>query len=164
MGYDHKYVYSHLGYNLKATEMQASIGCAQIDKIPDFVMKRRRNHDKLLERLKVVEDCLILPEPLEDSEPSWFGFLITCRDGIDKNKVVQFLENHGIQTRMLFAGNILRHPCFDEMRAKGKGYRVIGNLENTDKIVESSFWIGVYPGMTDEMLDYIVKTIIEAVR
>ena len=107
---------------------------------------------------------MTLPEPLSGSEPSWFGFLISCKEGVDKNCVVQYLEEHGVQTRMLFAGNIVRHPCFDEMREKGTGYRVIGTLTNTDAIVDKTFWIGVYPGMTDEMLDFMAETIIDSVR
>lgn len=164
LGYDHKYVYSHFGYNLKATDLQAAIGCAQIEKFPGFIKKRRHNHAYLGELLQPVSDKLILPEPLPGSEPSWFGFLITCKEGVDKNKVVQHLEEKGVQTRMLFAGNITRHPCFDEMRATGKGYRIIGSLDNTDRIVDKSFWVGVYPGMTDEMIEYMAETIIEAVR
>lgn len=164
LGYDHKYVYSNFGYNLKATEMQAAIGCAQMKKLPSFVDKRRENHRKLTEKLKCVQDRIILPESLPYSRPSWFGFLITCREKVDKNKVVQHLEKNGIQTRMLFAGNIIRHPCFDEMRTRGSGYRVVGELTNTDIVVNKSFWIGVYPGMTEEMLDFMAKNIIEAVR
>lgn len=164
LGYDHKYVYSHFGYNLKATDLQAAIGCAQIEKFPNFVVKRRHNHQRLLEKLKPVKDKLILPEPLPGSEPSWFGFLITCKEGVDKNHVVQYLESHGVQTRMLFAGNIIRHPCFDDMRKMGKGYRVVGELKNTDTVVEKSFWVGVYPGMTEEMIDYVARIIIDALN
>ncbi len=163
-GYDHKYVYSHFGYNLKATDLQAAIGCAQIDKLPGFVERRRHNHAYLGKLLQTVSDKLILPEALPGSEPSWFGFLITCKDDVDKNIVVQYLEEKGVQTRMLFAGNITRHPCFDEMRATGKGYRIVGSLDNTDRIVDNSFWVGVYPGMTDEMIEYMAETIVEAVR
>ena len=164
LGYDHKYVYSHFGYNLKATDLQASIGCAQIEKFPNFVEKRRHNHARLLEKLQCVNNKLILPEALLGSEPSWFGFLITCKDEVDKFKLVSYLEMHGIQTRMLFAGNILKHPCFDEMRKSGKGYRVIGNLENTNRVVYKTFWIGVYPGMSDEMIDYMARTIIDSLN
>jgi len=164
LGYDHKYVYSHFGYNLKATDLQAAIGCAQIEKFPNFVVRRRHNHARLLEKLQSVKDKLILPEALPGSEPSWFGFMITCKEGVDKNHVVQYLESHGVQTRMLFAGNIIRHPCFDQMRKTGKGYRVVGELKNTDTVVEKTFWIGVYPGMTDEMIDYMAKTIIESLQ
>ena len=164
LGYDHKYVYSHFGYNLKATDLRAAIGCAQIEKFPGFVVKRRHNHARLLEKLQPVKDRLILPEPLEGSEPSWFGFMITCRDNVDKNHVVQYLESHGVQTRMLFAGNIIRHPCFNEMRKSGKGYRVVGELKNTDTVVDKTFWIGVYPGMTDEMIDYMANTLIASLQ
>ena len=164
LGYDHKYVYSHFGYNLKATDLQAAIGCAQIKKFPGFVERRRHNHARLYERLQCVKDRLILPEPLPGSEPSWFGFLITCRDGTDKNRVVQYLEDRGIQTRMLFAGNIIRHPCFDGMRRNNEGFRTVGGLENTDRIVDRTFWVGVYPGMTDEMIDHVADTIIGSLR
>lgn len=164
VGYDHKYVYSHFGYNLKATDMQAALGCAQIEKIPGFVEKRIYNFNRLKEGLKDLEDKLILPEPCENSKPSWFGFLITCKEGVDRNKVVTYLEEHGIQTRNLFAGNLIKHPCFDEIRNDGKSYRVVGSLENTDRIMKDTFWIGVYPGMTDEKIDYMIKTIKEVVN
>ncbi len=164
LGYDHKYVYSHFGYNLKATDMQAAVGCAQIEKFPSFVEKRRHNFNRLKAGLAELEDHLILPEPCENSNPSWFGFLITCKEGTDRNKVVQYVEEHGVQTRMLFAGNLIKHPCFDEMRASGKGYRVVGELANTDRIMKDTFWIGVYPGMNDEMIDYMVKVIKGAVK
>lgn len=164
LGYDHKYVYSHFGYNLKATDMQAAVGCAQLKKFPSFVARRRHNFERLHDALTSVEDKLILPVAAENSNPSWFGFCITCREGIDREKVVPYIESKGVQTRMLFAGNLLKHPCFDEMRATGEGYRVVGNLDNTDKIMTSTFWVGVYPGMTDEMIDYMAKTIIEAVN
>ncbi|MDY3920323.1 MAG: lipopolysaccharide biosynthesis protein RfbH, partial [Candidatus Limivivens sp.] len=163
LGYDHKYVYSHFGYNLKATDMQAAIGCAQLDKFPGFVKRRRENFLRLKAGLQGAADKLILPEPCENANPSWFGFLITCREGINRNQTVQYIEGKGVQTRMLFAGNLIKHPCFDEMRKEGKGYRVVGNLENTDRIMNDSFWVGVYPGMTDEMIDYMAKTICEAV-
>ena len=163
LGYDHKYVYSHFGYNLKATDMQAAIGCAQLEKFPGFVEKRRHNFDRLKAGLSGLEDKLILPEACEHSRPSWFGFLITCKEGVDRNQVVQYVESHGVQTRMLFAGNLTKHPCFDEMRATGEGYRVVGELTNTDRIMRDTFWVGVYPGMTDEMIDYMAKTIREAV-
>lgn len=164
LGYDHKYVYSHFGYNLKATDLQASIGCAQIVKFPGFVEKRKENFRKLYEGLKCVEDKLILPVPCENSDPSWFGFLVTCREGVDRNKVVPYIESKGVQTRMLFAGNLTKHPCFDQMREEGTGYRIVGELKNTDRIMNDSFWVGVYPGMKDEMIDYMIKTIKEAVE
>lgn len=164
LGYDHKYVYSHFGYNLKATDMQAAIGCAQLEKFPSFVERRRHNFERLIKALAGIEDKLILPVACPDSNPSWFGFLLTCREGVDRNEVVRYVEDHGVQTRMLFAGNLIKHPCFDEMRKTGEGYRVVGNLENTDRIMKDTFWVGVYPGMTDEMIDYMAKVIKEAIQ
>lgn len=164
VGYDHKYVYSHFGYNLKATDMQAAIGCAQLEKFPSFVERRKHNFAYLKNILSATEDKLILPEACENSDPSWFGFVITCREGIDRNVVVPFIEEHGIQTRMLFAGNLTKHPCFDEMRKSGDGYRIVGELVNTDRIMRDTFWIGVYPGMTDEMLEYMARIIKEAIK
>lgn len=164
LGYDHKYVYSHFGYNLKATDMQAAVGCAQLKKMPRFISSRKSNFAYLAGKLSQVAGELILPVACENAEPSWFGFLITCREGVDKNKVVQYLEEKGVQTRMLFAGNLIKQPCFDEMRATGQGYRVVGELKETDKIMKNSFWIGVYPGMTEEMLDYMAEQIIAAVK
>ncbi len=163
-GYDHKYVYSHFGYNLKVTEMQAAIGCEQLKKFPDFVERRRHNWARLHNVLKDVQDKLILPEPAPNSDPSWFGFMMTVREGIDREKVVRYLENKGVQTRMLFSGNLTKHPCFNEMRQSGQGYRVVGGLEVTDRITRDTFWVGVYPGMTDEMLDYMAVTIKDASR
>lgn len=164
LGYDHKYVYSHFGYNLKVTDMQAAIGVAQIKKVPSFTERRRHNFERLYKALFDVQDKFILPEACLNSKPSWFGFLLTCREGVDRVKVVKYLEEHGVQTRNLFAGNLIKHPCFDEMRKTGKGYRVIGSLENTDRIMRDTFWVGVYPGMTDEKIDYMAKIIKEAVR
>ena len=170
LGYDHKYVYSHFGYNLKATDMQAAIGCAQLEKFPAFVERRRYNFDRMKANLLAADsegkilDKLILPEACADSNPSWFGFMITCKEGVDRNQVVRHMEEHGIQTRMLFAGNLTKHPCFDEMRATGEGYRVVGELTNTNRIMKDTFWIGVYPGMTDEMIDYMSKMLMEAVE
>ena len=163
-GYDHKYVYSHFGYNLKATDLQAAVGCAQIVKFPSFVERRRHNFDRLWEGLKDCQDKLILPEAAPNSRPSWFGFMMTVKEGVDRVKVVKYIEDHGVQTRNLFAGNLTKHPCFDEMRATGEGYRVVGELTNTDRIMNDTFWIGVYPGMTDEMIDYMIKTIKEALN
>lgn len=163
-GYDHKYVYSHFGLNLNITDMQAAVGCAQLKKFPSFVERRRHNFDYLKNGLKDIEDKLILPEPCANSNPSWFGFLMTCREGVDRKKVVPYIESKGVQTRMLFAGNLIKHPCFNEMRKTGDGYRVVGSLENTDRIMNDTFWIGVYPGMTDEKLDYMIKVIHGAVR
>lgn len=160
-GYDHKYVYSHFGYNLKVTDMQAAIGCAQLEKLPRFIDSRKKNWKLLREGLVGVEDKFMLPEATENSDPSWFGFLLTVRkgSGLTRDRVVNRLESKGIQTRMLFAGNLIKHPCFDEMRRKGKGYRVVGTLDNTDLIMRNSFWVGVYPGMTDEMVGHIIKQI-----
>ena len=144
--------------------MQAAIGCAQLEKFPSFVERRRHNFDRLRAALVPMTDKLILPEPCANSNPSWFGFLITCKAGVERNKVVQYVESKGVQTRMLFAGNLLKHPCFDEMRKTGDGYRVIGDLAVTNIIMNDTFWVGVYPGMTDEMIDYIAKTIILACK
>ncbi len=164
LGYDHKYVYSHFGYNLKATDMQAAIGCAQLEKFPSFVERRRHNFDRLKAALSDCTDKLILPEAAENSRPSWFGFLITCKEGVDRNALVQHIESRGVQTRMLFAGNLIKHPCFDEMRATGEGYRVAGDLTDTERILADTFWVGVYPGMTDEKIDYMAKVIKEGLK
>ncbi len=161
-GYDHKYVYSHFGYNLKATDMQAAIGCAQIKKIDAFAARRRQNHKRLYEGLQDLTDKIILPAPCENSDPSWFGFVVTCQEGIDCNKVVRYIEEHKVQTRRVFAGNLIKHPCFDEMRESGEGYRVVGSLDNTDYVMNHTFWVGVYPGMTDKMVDEMIKVIREA--
>ena len=163
-GYDHKYVYSHFGFNLKATEMQAAIGCAQLEKFPGFVTKRRQNFLRLYQGLAGAEDRLILPAACENSDPSWFGFLLTCREGTDRNQVVRYVEERGVQTRLLFAGNLTKQPCFDQMRRDGSGYRIVGELVRTDRIMRDTFWVGVYPGMTEEKLDYMAKVIREAVR
>lgn len=163
-GYDHKYVYSHFGYNLKATDLQAAMGCAQLKKFPGFVNKRIHNFERLKSNLESLEEWLILPEACENSIPSWFGFLLTCQEGVDRNKMVSFLEEKGIQTRMLFAGNLVKHPCFDQMRKEQRGYRVVGNLEHTDRIMMDTFWVGVYPGMTDEMIDDMSQVIGDAVK
>ena len=162
LGYDHKYVYSHFGYNLQATDMQAAVGCAQLAKFPGFVERRIHNFNRLKEALKGMEDKLILPEACPNAKPSWFGFLITCKEGVSRNQVVQYVESKGVQTRMLFAGNIIKHPCFDRLREEQTGYRVAGDLTNTDRIMNDTFWVGVYPGMTDAMIDYMAKTIREA--
>lgn len=162
-GYDHKYVYSHFGYNLKVTDMQAAIGCEQLKKFPSFVELRKHNWARLHAALECVQDKLILPEAALNSDPSWFGFMVTVKEGIDREKVVRYIEEHGVQTRMLFSGNLIKHPCFDQMRASGEGYRVVGGLENTDRIMRDTFWVGVYPGMTDEMIDYMAQVIREAV-
>lgn len=164
LGYDHKYVYSHFGYNLKATDMQAAIGVAQLEKFPRFVEKRKYNFEKLWNGLKELEGYFILPEKCPDSDPSWFGFMLTCKEGVNRNKVVSYIEGKGIQTRMLFAGNIVKHPCFDDMRKSGSGYRVVGDMTNTNRIMNDTFWVGVYPGMTDEMLEDMIAIIKASVR
>ena len=160
-GYDHKYVYSHFGYNLKVTDMQAAIGCAQLEKLPDFIEARKRNWKQLRDGLAGCDEYFILPEATESSDPSWFGFLLTIRQGsgLSRDRIIAHLERSGIQTRMLFAGNLIKHPCFDEMRKTGEGYRIIGDLAITDRIMRDTFWVGVYPGMTYEMLGYMVETI-----
>ena len=159
LGYDHKYVYSRFGYNLKATDMQAAIGCAQLKKLPSFIERRREHFDFLKHELAPVSDRLILPESCPNSKPSWFGFMMTCQNGLSRATVVSALESRNIQTRMLFAGNLIKHPCFDELRASKTGYRTIGELPNTDRIMNDSFWVGVYPGLTEEMLGEIARVI-----
>lgn len=165
VGYDHKYVYSHFGYNLKVTDMQAAIGCEQLKKLPSFIEKRRHNWERLHAALEAVSDKLILPEPAENSVPSWFGFLISIMpgSGLERNKMISYMENHNIQTRLLFSGNLIKHPCFDQIRDTD-AYRVVGGLENTNFIMSNTFWVGVYPGMTDDMIDYMAKIIIESVN
>ncbi len=169
-GYDHKYVYSHFGYNLKVTDMQAAIGCAQLEKLPGFIQARKRNWKLLRDGLADLSDKFVLPEPTKNADPSWFGFLLTVKEdaGFTRDEIVSHLEKNGIQTRMLFAGNLIKHPCFDEMRKEGKGFRVVTNpqtlqssnlLPVTDRIMRDTFWVGVYPGMTDEMLAFVIKTI-----
>lgn len=164
-GYDHKYVYSHFGYNLKVTDLQAAIGCEQLKKFPEFIKRRRHNWERLHNALKAAEDKLILPQAAENSNPSWFGFLITLRDGVSlsREQVVRYIEDKNVQTRMLFSGNLIKHPCFDEIRGTG-AYRVAGSLSETDRIMNNTFWVGVYPGMTDEMIDYMAQVITEAVN
>jgi CDP-6-deoxy-D-xylo-4-hexulose-3-dehydrase len=163
-GYDHKYTYSHFGYNLKVTDMQAAVGCAQLEKFPTFVEKRKHNWARLHKNLECVSDKLILPEACPNSDPSWFGFLITCKEGVSCYELTKHLESKKIQTRKLFAGNLVKHPCFDDMRKKQEGYRVVGDLAVTDHIMNNTFWIGVYPGMTDKMIDDMANAIIEFVK
>lgn len=163
-GYDHKYVYSHFGYNLKVTDMQAAIGCEQLKKFPGFVERRKHNWTRLRKALEGVQNELILPEATSNSDPSWFGFVMTVQEGIDREKVVRYIESKGIQTRMLFSGNLVKHPCFDELRKSGQGFRIVGGLENTDRIMRDTFWVGVYPGMTDEAIDYMAGVISAAVQ
>ncbi len=163
-GYDHKYVYSHFGFNLKATDMQAAIGCEQLKKLKDFGETRKHNWNYLFDSLTELQEEIILPQPCKNSDPSWFGFLLTCKNGISRNHIVQYLEDNGVQTRMLFAGNLTKHPCFDQLRDSGEGHRIVGTLENTDRIMNDSFWIGVYPEMTEEKLNYMIKMIKEAIN
>lgn len=160
-GYDHKFVYSHFGYNLKATDMQAAIGCAQLEKLPAFIGSRKKNWNMLREGIESLGDKFILPEPSEHSDPSWFGFLLTVKEsaGFNRDQIVAHLEKKGIQTRMLFAGNLIKHPCFDEMRKTGKGYRIVGDLVNTDRIMRDTFWLGVYPGLSNVPLDFMISAI-----
>jgi CDP-6-deoxy-D-xylo-4-hexulose-3-dehydrase len=162
-GYDHKYIYSHIGYNLKVSDMQAAIGCSQLDKLEGFIAKRNANFDGLTRRIKAagLEEYLHLPEATPNSEPSWFGYLMSVRDGtsLNRTQIVQGLEERKVGTRLLFAGNLLRQPAFRDIE-----HRVVGNLENTDKTMRDSFWIGVWPGITEEMLDYMVETLASVVR
>ncbi len=164
-GYDHKYVYSHFGYNLKVTDMQAAIGCAQLDKLPNFIKARRTNWQQLKDNLRELSEVFVLPEATDNSEPSWFGFLVTIKEdsGLKRDQIVNFLESKNIQTRTLFAGNLLKHPCFDQMKKTGQGYRVVGELKNTDLIMSNAFWVGVYPGMTKSMIKFMAENISKAV-
>lgn len=164
-GYDHKYVYSHFGYNLKVTDMQAAVGVEQLKKFPEFIERRRYNWERLYTALESVQDKLILPEPADNSKPSWFGFVLSVRPekGLSRNELTRYLEKHNIQTRLLFSGNLIKHPCFDQIRGTD-AYRVSGTLEQTEFIMNHTFWVGVYPGMTDEMIDYMAETIIAAVN
>ena len=159
-GYDHKYVYSHFGFNLKITDMQAAVGCAQLDKLDSIVAARRANYQMLYDGLKDVPG-LILPVAEANSNPSWFGFLIAVKEdaGFTRNELTGYLEQNKIQTRNLFAGNLTKHPCFDEMRQTGEGYRIVGELKNTDFVMTNGFWIGVFPGMTKEMNQWMIKCI-----
>jgi CDP-6-deoxy-D-xylo-4-hexulose-3-dehydrase len=165
-GYDHKYVYSHFGYNLKATDMQAAIGLEQLKKLPTFIERRRLNFNALKNALlsAKVEDKLILPEACPASKPSWFGFLMTCREPVKRDEVVRYLENKGIQTRMLFSGNLLRQPCFETLRKGANRFRVVGDLRHTDQIMLKSFWVGVYPGLSETVMEYMAQNILDAIR
>ena len=176
-------MYSHFGYNLKVTDLQAAIGCEQLKKFPGFIEKRKKNWERLRKALEPAEEKLILPEPVENGDPSWFGFLISVRpeSGLNRNDVTKYIESHNVQTRLLFSGNLIRHPCFGSHGSQGSqrdgscgsapqepspwlpAYRVVGSLEVTDFVMNNSFWVGVYPGMTDEKLDYMAKVILEAV-
>lgn len=164
LGYDHKYVYSHFGYNLKVTDMQAAIGCEQLKKLPYFIEKRKENWKCLHDGLADLKN-VILPEPASNSDPSWFGFIISIRpeSGLCRNEITRSLEEKNIQTRLLFSGNIIKHPCFDSIRGS-TDYRVIGDLRVTDFIMNNAFWVGVYPGMTDKMIDYMISTIRATVK
>ena len=164
-GYDHKYVYSHFGYNLKVTDLQAAVGVEQLKKFPGFIEARKYNWNRLRNALFDVQDKLILPEPAENSDPSWFGFMISVKDeaGIDRNAVTKYIEEHNVQTRLLFSGNLIKHPCFDQIRGTD-AYRVVGSLENTEFIMNHTFCVGVYPGMTDEKIDYMAQIIKEALN
>ena len=165
-GYDHKYVYSHFGYNMKATDMQAAIGCAQIKKLPAFIEARKRNWSLLRKGLADLADHLILPEPTPGTDPSWFGFMVTVRPGtgVNREALVQYMESQKVQTRMLFAGNLIKHPCFDEMRESGRGYLVVGELKNTDLIMSNTFWLGVYPGLGRGQMDRQIECLRKAIE
>lgn len=158
MGYDHKYIYSHLGYNLKPLDVQAAIGRQQLKKLDSFVAARRANHARLVEALRPFEEYLVLPRATPQSEPSWFGLLLTVRDGapFTRKQMVEFLEKRQIQTRQLFGGNLLRQPAF-----QGIAHRVVGDLSNTDKIMNDAFFVGVYPGLSSAMIDYMIEAFTE---
>ncbi len=165
-GYDHKYIFSHFGYNLKITDMQAAVGCAQIRKLPAFIKARRQNWQALRQGAQDLDEWFVLPEPTPNSQPCWFGFPLTVRPDVNfsRNDIIDHLERKNIQTRMLFAGNIIRHPCFNEMRKFGKGYRIVGELITTDFTMTNTFWIGVYPGLKEPMLDYMIDSIKDFVK
>lgn len=165
-GYDHKYIYSRFGYNLKATDMQAAIGCAQLEKLPLFIKKRQENFNKLYRGLKDAADYFFLPKATEKSKPSWFGFILTIKEDAPfcRNDIVRYLEENNIQVRLLFAGNLLRHPCFDALRRSKKGYKVIGELKNTDYVMKNSFWIGVYPALDNIALETMAGAIKTFIR
>jgi CDP-6-deoxy-D-xylo-4-hexulose-3-dehydrase len=152
-GYDHKYIYSHVGYNLKVTEMQAAIGCAQLEKLPGFIERRQKNFERLYEGLKPLEEYLILPEATPRSNPSWFGFPITLRESapLTRNELIEKLEGFRIGTRLLFGGNLMRQPAYRNRR-----FRKVGCLSESDRVMHQTFWIGVYPGLTQPMLDYVI--------
>jgi len=160
-GYDHKFIYSHIGYNLKMTDMQAAIGVSQLKKLPDFIKKRKKNWDILSKELKKYKDYFILPKATNNSEPSWFGFSLTVREEapFSRNEIVNYLEKNKIATRLFFCGNIIRHPCFENVK-----FRIHDNLKNTDFVMNNSFWIGVYPGITVEMIDYISEKFDEFIK
>jgi CDP-6-deoxy-D-xylo-4-hexulose-3-dehydrase len=155
-GYDHKYTYSHLGYNLKLTDMQAAVGVAQMKKLPGFIEARKGNFARLMEGVKPLEEYFVLPRATERSDPSWFGFLLTVKPSapFTRNALVKFLDERKIGTRLLFAGNMARQPAL-----KGTGYRKVGDLAVTDRVMEGTFWVGVYPGLCREQLDYIIRSL-----
>lgn len=164
-GYDHKYVYSHFGYNLKATDLQAAIGCEQLKKLPFFIERRCYNWKLLHNKLEKLQEKIILPEAGKNSEPSWFGFLVCIKPetGLKRNDVVRYVESRGVQTRQLFGGNLIKHPCFNQIR-NTSAYRVVGDLKNSDYVMNNAFWVGVYPGITEPMIDHIVKVITEGLE
>lgn len=164
-GYDHKYTYSHLGYNLKVTDLQAAVGVEQLKKLPYFIERRKHNWERLHKLLEDCQDKIILPTPAENSDPSWFGFLISIKPetGLKRNDVIKYIESKNIQTRLLFSGNIVNQPCFNEIRDTD-AYRVVGNLKVSDFVTNNTFWVGVYPGMTYKIIDYMGHIIKEAVN
>ncbi len=164
LGYDHKYVYSHFGYNLKVTDLQAALGCEQLKKLPGFIERRKQNWAYMHKLLEPVSDKLILPQACQNSDPSWFGFMISVMPDslVSRNTIIEELERNGVQTRLLFSGNFIKQPCFDTIRGTD-AYRVVGNLTNTDYVMNNTFWIGVYPEMTDKMLEYMADIIIRSV-
>lgn len=175
-GYDHKYVYSHMGYNLGITDMQAAVGCAQLKKLPHFTERRKENHALMTKELEHAlnekgiktgftysPDAVVLPAPAENADPSWFGYCITLPEGSDRNRILREIEERGVQTRLLFAGNFVRQPAFDLYRDNKESYRISGELKFTDIITERTFWTGVYPGLTEEKIKYMAKVISEAV-
>jgi CDP-6-deoxy-D-xylo-4-hexulose-3-dehydrase len=160
-GYDHKYIYSHVGYNLKMTDMQAAVGLAQLKKLDGFIAARKHNWQQLHDGLKPFEEFLLLPEPTPNSDPSWFGFLLTVRPAapFSRNELIGYLEEHKVATRLLFGGNLIRQPAYQHVP-----HRIVGDLTNTDIVMNQTFWIGVFPGLTPEMIDYVIATFGEFLR
>lgn len=153
-GYDHKYTYSHVGYNLKVTDMQAAVGCSQLKKLDHFIDRRKENYRKLYDKLSKFNDYLILPEHNPNTDPSWFGFPIAVREekGVDRDHLVQYLNSNKIGTRLLFAGNLLKQPAYENIE-----HRIVGDLKNSDKVMRYIFWIGVYPGIDDKKIDFVYR-------